>query len=313
MDGLKVAASVALLGLLAACGSKNEASSGQALASVDGKEVTVHQLNAELGRGGASQATRQLLDGLVARQLLVNAARKEKLDSNPSVLAAMERAKDLVLAQSYVQMKLGKPTPPTAQEVDEFYRRHPDWFAQRKQYDFSELVIANASLSNELNELMRGTRPLEEVAGWLNARHIPFTRVQVTKTSMDLPPPMLESLKDMQRGSLFIVREGESAILAALADVKSAPVSPAAAAPQIEQYLMAQRQGEITDRELNRLRAEAKIDYFDKAKALKDASGSAAAAAAPAASNSAAAPAAVSAEAAPPKDDVVARGLGGIK
>ncbi|WP_249777449.1 EpsD family peptidyl-prolyl cis-trans isomerase [Herbaspirillum robiniae] len=299
---LKTAVSIVLLGALAACGSKNEASSGQALASVDGKEITIHQLNAELGRSGAREASKQLLDGLVARQLLVNAARKEKLDSNPSVLADIERAKDLVLAQSYVQMKLSKPARPSQQEVDDFYRQHPDWFAQRKQYEFSELVISNANLSKELNELMTGTRPLEEVAGWLNARNIPFTRLQVVKTSMDLPPPMLEGLKGMERGRLFIVKEGDSAILAALADVKSAPVSQSAAAAQIEQYLVAQGQGRITDQELNRLKADAKIDYFDKAKALKDL------AAAPAATT-----AVQGSGAAAPKDDAVARGLSGIK
>ncbi|WDZ97906.1 EpsD family peptidyl-prolyl cis-trans isomerase [Herbaspirillum sp. WKF16] len=294
---LRIAAGVVLLGLLAACGSKNEASSGQALASVDGKEITVHQLNAELGRGGAREASKQVLDGLVARQLLINAARKEKLDANPAVLANMERAKDLVLAQSYVQMKLGKPARPTPQEIDDFYAKHPQWFAQRRQFEFSELVIGAANLSDELNALMVGTRPLDEIASWLNAKRIPFTRLQVTKTSMDLPPAMLDELKTMERGHLFIVREGESAILASLADVRSAPLSQVAAAPQIEGYLMAQKQGQITDQALNQLRAEAKIDYFDKAKSLKDQ-----------------APAQAAAEpAAPAQGDAVSRGLSGIK
>lgn len=294
--GLKAAACISLLGLLAACGSKNEASSGQALASVDGKEITVHQLNAELGRGGAREANKQVLDGLVARQLLINAAKKEKLDSNPSVLANMERAKELVLVQSYVQMKLSKPARPTQQEIADFYAQHPDWFAQRKQFEFSELVISNANLNKELNELMVGSRPLEEVAAWLSARNIAFTRLQVTKTSMDLPPPMLAELKTMERGHLFIVKEGEAAILTSLADVKNAPLTQIAAAPQIEQYLLAQRQGQITDQAIGNLRAEAKIDYFDKAKTLKDA-----------------APVATAVEPGAAKDDAVARGLSGLK
>ncbi|KAF1043017.1 MAG: hypothetical protein GAK35_02399 [Herbaspirillum frisingense] len=298
--GLKNAAVIALLGLLAACGNKSEVSSSQALASVDGKEITIHQLNAELGRSGAREASKQVLDGLVARQLLVNAARKEKLESNPTVLADMERAKDLVLAQSYVQMKLSKPARPSQQEIGDFYNQHPDWFAQRKQFDFAELVISNANMSDELNKMMVGTRPLEEIASWLNAQRIPFTRMQVTKTSMDLPAPMLDGLKGLERGRLFIVKENDSAILTSLADVKSAPLSQVAAAPQIEQYLMAQRQGEITDRELNRLKSEAKIEYFDKAKTLKDLS---AAPADPAATTGAA----------PARDDAVSRGLSGLK
>lgn len=263
-------AALPLLLVLAACGQQQQAGSGQALASVDGREITIHQLNAELGKGAASQADRQLLDGLVARQLLVNAARKEKLDTNPTVLADMERAKDLVLAQSYAQMKLGKPSPPTRQQVDAFYDQHPDWFAQRQQFEFAELVIDRASVNDELNQLMTGVRPLTEVAAWLQKQHIPFTRLQVSKTSMDLPAPMLAGLKKMERGQLFIVNEGNAAILAALADVRSAPLTREAAAQQIEQYLLAQRQNEITEQAVARLKSEASIVYFDAAGKLKD-------------------------------------------
>ncbi|WP_433694314.1 EpsD family peptidyl-prolyl cis-trans isomerase [Herbaspirillum seropedicae] len=267
---LKSGAALLMLALLAACGKEEQAASGQALASVDGKEITIHQLNAELGKGGAREANKQLLDGLVARQVLVNAARKEKLDADPAVLADMERARDLVLAQSYVQRKLAKPTRPSQQEVSTFYDQHPDWFAQRQQYEFAELVIDRASVNEELTKMMVGVRPLEEVAAWLQKQHIPFTRLQVTKTSMDLPPPMLAGVKKMEKGQLFIVNEGDAAILAALADVRNVPLSRAAATQQIEQYLANQRQGEITEQAVARLKADAKIVYFDSAKTLKD-------------------------------------------
>jgi hypothetical protein len=65
-------------------------------------KITIHQVNNELAKTGGTQVTKQLLDGLVARQLLVNAAKKDKLDTDPAVLADMERSRNLVLAQSYV-------------------------------------------------------------------------------------------------------------------------------------------------------------------------------------------------------------------
>ncbi|MBV8623011.1 MAG: EpsD family peptidyl-prolyl cis-trans isomerase [Herbaspirillum sp.] len=267
---LRTGAALLVLGVLAACGRQAQVSSGQALASVDGQEITIHQLNAELGKGAAREASKQTLDGLVARQLLVNAARKEKLDSNPTVLADMERARDLVLAQSYVQMKLARPSRPTQQDLDAFYDQHPDWFAQRQQFEFAELVIDKASVNEELNKMMAGARPLEDVAAWLQKQHIPFTRLQVTKSSMDLPAPMLEGVKKMEKGQLFIVNEGNVAILAALADVRNAPLSRAAATQQIEQLLFSQRQGEITEQAVARMRSDARIVYFDSAKTLKD-------------------------------------------
>ncbi|MBV5350390.1 peptidyl-prolyl cis-trans isomerase, EpsD family, partial [bacterium] len=62
---------------------------------------------------------------------------------------------------------------------------------------------------------------------------------------------------------LFIITEGERAILNSLVDVKDAPLSLEAVAPQIEQLLANQKSKEATDAELGRLRASAKIEYFN--------------------------------------------------
>jgi EpsD family peptidyl-prolyl cis-trans isomerase len=285
---------------LVACGESKKDGSGQALVNVDGTEVTIHQLNTELSKTGGQQATKQLLDALVARQLFVNAAKKAKMDSDPNVLAELERSRDLVLAQAYIQSKAGSIARPTRDEIENFYRQNPDWFGQRKQYDFYELVINGADMSPELNTLMGTPRPIEEVATWLEAKRINFTRLQVSKTTAELPAPMVAGLKTLSRGGLFVVNEGSSAVLASLMDVKNVPLTLIAATPQIEQYLIGQKQSQATEVELNRLKAEAKIEFFDKAKSLKDLTAQnpgAAATAAPAAA----------------KDSAIGRGLSGLK
>jgi EpsD family peptidyl-prolyl cis-trans isomerase len=71
---------------------------GQALASVNGDEITVLQLNEELQRAGVQAgqqevASKRLLEGLIDRQLLVAEATKEKLDRDPKVVQAIERAR----------------------------------------------------------------------------------------------------------------------------------------------------------------------------------------------------------------------------
>lgn len=67
---------------LSACGDK-EKKPGQSLASVNGKEITILQLNEELQRAGVqsaqqANASKQLLESLIDRQLLQNEAEKEK-------------------------------------------------------------------------------------------------------------------------------------------------------------------------------------------------------------------------------------------
>ncbi|NUT59601.1 peptidyl-prolyl cis-trans isomerase, EpsD family [Herbaspirillum sp. C9C3] len=267
----KALVSAMLLLTLVACGEKKSASSSQVVANVDGQEITIHQVNNELAKTGGSQVTKQLLEGLVARQLLVNAAKKDKLDTDPAVLADMERARNLVLAQSYVASKVKAPTRPLDQEIEDLYRKNPDWFAQRKQYEFGQLVIARNNLTPELNALMNqpGKR-MDEVAAWLDSHRIQYARQQVVKTSADLPPQMNTSLKTMDRGALFVVLEGQTAILTSLQDVKNAPLSLAVATPQIIQYLVTQKQNQASEQLVERLKGEAKIEYSEQAKSFAD-------------------------------------------
>lgn len=307
---VKALVSTMLFVALSACGEKKSASStSQVVAIVDGQEITIHQVNNELAKTGGSQVTKQLLEGLVARQLLVNAAKKDKLDADPAVLADMERARNLVLAQSYVASKLKSPARPLDQEVEDLYRKNPDWFAQRKQYEFGQLVIARSNLTPELNTLMdQPGKRMDEVVAWLDSHRIQYARQQVVKTSADLPPQMNASLKTMERGALFVVLEGQTAILTSLQDVKNAPLSLAVATPQIIQYLVTQKQNQASEQLVERLKGEAKIEYSEQAKSFTDLAAQANASGAEAASQKGAAndPESI-------KKDVISRGVSGFK
>ncbi|NQE48508.1 EpsD family peptidyl-prolyl cis-trans isomerase [Herbaspirillum rubrisubalbicans] len=307
---VKALVSAMLLIGLVACGEKKSASSSsQVVANVDGQEITIHQVNNELAKTGGTEVTKQLLDGLVARQLLVNAAKKDKLDADPAVLADMERARNLVLAQSYVASKLKVPTRPLDQEVEDLYRKNPDWFAQRKQYEFAQLIIAGSNLTPELNALMdQPGKRLDDVATWLDAHHIQFARQQVIKTTADLPPQMNASLKNMERGSLFVVIEGPTAILTSVQDVKSTPLSLAVATPQIVQYLVTQKQNQASEQLVENLRKDAKIEYSDQAKSFKDMNAQAAKA-----NPNAGAAGATGKDPEKVKNDAISRGVAGFK
>ncbi|MBW3512483.1 EpsD family peptidyl-prolyl cis-trans isomerase [Janthinobacterium sp. NKUCC06_STL] len=269
---------------LSACGNK-EKKAGQALASVNGEEITVLQLNEELQRAGVqapqqAAASKQLLESLIDRQLLQNEAAKEKVDRDPKVMQAIERAKALIVAQAYMQKRIGAATRPSKAEVEEYFTKNPLFFSQRKQFDLRELVIPTAALNDELKAVMDRAKSLEDVAQWLDEHKIAFGRTQVSRTSADLAPELSGKLQSMPKGQLFIVREGERSLLIALADIKDSPVGLDAAAPQIEQFLANKKNKDAAEAELKRLRASAKIEYFNKDAA---ASASATAAAAPAA------------------------------
>ncbi len=300
--GLALSLSVSLS--LSACGGKAPRE-GQALASVNGEEITAMQLTEELQRanvapGEQEAVSRQLLEALIDRQLLHNEAVREKLDRDPKVVQAIERARALIIAQAYMQKKVGGIDKPSAAEVAQYYRDHPDFFARRKQFDMQQLVLDTRDLSEQAKQAADSARSLDDMAAWLDAGKVKYVRTQASRTTSDLSPEVSSKLKSIAPGRLFVVREGARSMLVSIAEIKDRPASLALAAPQIEKFLMAKRSKEGAEAELARLRTVARIDYLNKSMAP--------AAGAQSAKAGAAAPPATQAS-----DAATARGVAGLK
>jgi peptidyl-prolyl cis-trans isomerase C len=246
-----------------------DAKPGQALASINGHEVTVLQLNEELQRLGVSPqqrqvAGKQVLQALVDRELLESEAAKEKLDRDPRVMQAIERARSLIIAQAYMQKRLGEPVPPSQAEIESYFNSNPLFFANRKQFAMNELIIAASELTPQVRAAADSASSLDEVADFLDAHDIRYGRAQVTRSTADLNAALSRKLLGMPKGQLFVVREGDRAMLIAIAEVRDAPVTLDIAAPQIRNYLLSKKQKELAAAEIQRLRANAKIAYLNK-------------------------------------------------
>ncbi|MES3020119.1 MAG: EpsD family peptidyl-prolyl cis-trans isomerase [Pseudomonadota bacterium] len=261
--GLLLLASALALG---GCGER-ERKAGQALASVNGTEITVLQLNEELALAGVpatrqEAASKQLLEALIERQLLQHEAAREKLERDPKVMQAIERAKALIVAQAWLQKRIGQVARPTKAEVQEYYLKHPQFFSNRTQFDLKQLVLATADLDAPLKRAADAASSLDEVAAWMETHKVRFARGQVSRTSSDLPPELAAKLAGMPKGQLFIIKEGERSMLITVVDTREAPVSLEVASGQIEQFLFNKKNKEAADAELKRLRAGAKIEYL---------------------------------------------------
>ena len=265
----KLFAAMSVFLLLAACGPKPDATPGQSLASVNGVEITVLQLNDELARAGVGAAgqeaaSKQLLQALIDRQLLQSEAAREKLDRDPKVMQAIDRARALIVAQAWLQKRLGNLAPPTAADIEAYYNAHPQFFDKRQQFSMDQLQLPAAALTPALKQVVGDARSLDEVLSWLAANHVQAGRSHVARSTADLAPALVTRLLAMRNGQLFAVQEGERALVVALLDIQQAPVMLAVARPQIEQFLRKQRQKESATAELTRLRADAKIAYLNK-------------------------------------------------
>ena len=305
---------------LAGCGDKDEATetkTGQALASVNGEEITVMQLNEEMMRANVQPqqqeaARKQLLQVLIDRTLLEEEAEKEKLDRDPKVVQAVERAKSLIIAQAWLQKHVGNVPKPTRQEVEAYYNQNPQFFTNRQQFNMAQVSIAARDYSDEVKAAADSAKSLDEMAAFLDSKGIRFGRGEMVRTTSDLPAAMSGRLAQMDKGKLFIVKELDRTLFLTLNDVKDAPVALNTAAPQIEQFLLNKKNKEAAEAQLARLRTAAKVEYLNGAPpgpaTPAGAPGATATAAAPAATAVAAAP-----EAAQPADAAIARGVSDLK
>lgn len=256
---------------LVGCGDKGHGNnSSQSLVSVNGKEITVHQLNEELGRANVQPAqkeaaSKQILSALVDRQLLEQAALKAKVDRDPNVMQAIERAKSQIVAQAYLQSKVASITKADKAEVESFYKQNPALYAERKLVEMEQLLIDSKQVNEEFKSALGGFKSLQDVAVWLDGKGIQYDRGEVARSVAELPPQISERLKDARKGQLFVIGMGPRTMLVLMDQIKDSPVSFVDAASQIEQILLNKKRKEAGEAELSKLRAEAKIEYFDKA------------------------------------------------
>ena len=241
---------------------------GQALVSVNGKEVTMLQLNEEIKRANVrpeqyEAASKQLLESLIVRQLILDEAIQNKLDRTPDVMQARDRANAQVIAQAYMQGIVSKIAKPTQAEIDEYFQKHPEFFSQRKQFDLITVRVATKDLSSELKKTIDAAKSVDQVVTWLDKNKVPYLRSLASRSSTDLPPQMAKMLQEKSKDTIFIVNEQENSLLISVNAIKDSPITLAAAAPQIERFLLNQKYKEATDAEVTRLRAAAKIEYLN--------------------------------------------------
>ncbi|HWT72339.1 MAG TPA: EpsD family peptidyl-prolyl cis-trans isomerase [Oxalicibacterium sp.] len=267
----RMAAALMVVLALSACGNKQKAAS-QSIVRINDDEITVHQLNAELERVNSPAVSKKdVLDGLIARQLLIDQAEKKKIDRDPRVMQAIERAKEQILAQAYLQTKMNNLQKPSENDIRDFYEKNPQLFAQRKQFDTRELNIDTRDLSPELVAKMNSAHSLDEVQSWLQAHQVKFTPVDATRSTAELPAEVTKAIAKMAPGSLFTVKQGDKSQLIELQEIRNVPLTLDVARPKIVEFLMLQKSKEAADAEISRLRAAAKIEYLNKSEvALQD-------------------------------------------
>lgn len=268
---------VAVALALSSCGDGGVKNApNQIAARVNGREISVHQVNSAIARGGdvppgqAGQATAAALERVIEQELLVQEALKAKLDRDPQVMKAIEDARRTILAKAYIERAAGAAPKENRQDIGKFYKENPALFERRRVYRVHELVVAAPQERIETLKAAAGeARNLSDVAGWLKSQDLPFTDLATSRPAEQIPLDILQRVFEMRDGQIAVFPTARGASVIQLLQSGDAPLSERQAAPLIEQFLLNRRRLEFARAETRRLRDQATIEYvgkFDRAR-----------------------------------------------
>ncbi len=193
------------------CGSKDgKLDKGQVVASVDGDEITIFELNAEVQAAQAQAGTdRKLaeqlaLQRIIERKILAKVAREQKLDKTPAFLIQQRRADELILTTMLRDKIAGGVAQPTEAEITQYQAAHPDRFAQRKIYSIEQIVFPPPSSAEKFKQFAP-LKTLDQLAAKLTADGTQFRRAPTQLDTAALPPEIAGKIAALPAAEMFIL------------------------------------------------------------------------------------------------------------
>lgn len=229
-----------LTAMLAACSSSGDAPSGQVVATVDGKEITLSELRSELGGAQAPMPVQQAaLQRIIMRKILAEAARKDGLEKSAEGAIARQRAEELALIQQ-MEASLTKKVPQVSDsEAADYVRDNPSAFAGRRVLTVEQLSVPKVDA-----QVIEAVKPLEtmgEIRNLLDSRKLGYNRGFSQVDTMTIPAQAATQLDSMTVGSVYVVNGNGGMIVNAIREISPAPLQGDVANKAAKNFLMFQR------------------------------------------------------------------------
>lgn len=254
-----------LISALVLAGCQKEAT-GQVAAVVNGEEITLQEVNNELGQvqipeGVDEKQVRQAaLQRVVERRLLAQAAREDGLDKSPEFLVRQRQLEDALLVQLLGQ-RLGRTTAvPEGSAVETFMRENPAVFTGRTILNVDRIQFPMPADANKLRAL-ENDHSMEEVAASLREMGIQFNRGAAQMDSAQLGQERLARIRALPNGEPFVIPEGGVVTVAVITGETPQPVTGDNARPVAVQMMRNQSLTQAMRSRLEAEKAEAEIEY----------------------------------------------------
>lgn len=270
---LSLAVGAAVLCLFAGCGKQEEPPAPAPVAAgvaarINGEVISFDQVRDIDGAQGADEVNPVVVDRLVDMTLLAQAARSLGLDKDPEVARRLDASARVILARAYLERATADvASAPSADEVRNYYDKHPELFAQRRIFQLREVSTAwPVSGAEELKRSLQSARGALEVDRQLAAKGLQFSERQLMEPAERLPLSAVKQIAQLAPGRSIVLVDAEAAVgrpgrarVLTLVSSRSMPRTMAEASPAIEAFLLNEKRRTAGREHVAELRARAQV------------------------------------------------------
>jgi EpsD family peptidyl-prolyl cis-trans isomerase len=176
----------------------NKAPTGQVVATLDGQEITVLEVNAELQgtpippNMSRRDAEKLALENIITRRMLSKAAEEREVNKRPEFLLQERRAAEQLRVQALARDIAGKVVTPTRDEAEKFIAENPYLFANRTFFIMDQIQFLRPENVDKLG--LEGAKTMPEVEAILNANSIQFRRQPASLDTLSANPAFVKEV-----------------------------------------------------------------------------------------------------------------------
>lgn len=249
--------------LLVGCDKTPE---GQVAAVVNGEEITLQEINAEIGSAtipsgaDAKQIQRNALNRIVERRLLAQSAKKDGLDKTPEYLIKSRQIDDALLVQLLGQRAEKTFQVPDQRAIDSYMAENPSMFSARKMYTVDRIQFAIPADMAQLKTL-EDDHSMAAVASKLTSLGIKFERGAAKMDSAQLGQQRLEQILALPEGEPFVIPENGMVTVAVITGESPVPANSVDMGQLATQALRNKALTKSLQDRLKQARAKSEIKY----------------------------------------------------
>lgn len=246
----------------------NKEATGQVAAVVNGDEITLQEINAELGSANIPEGVdkkvvqQAALQRIIERRLLAQTAEEEGLDKTPEFLIRERQLRDALLIQLMGQKAERSQKVPDQQAIDTFIAESPAMFGNRQVFTVDRIQFPMPADPSKLQQL-KDDHSMAAVATRLQQLGVDFQRDSAQLDTAKLGDERLKQIQTLPAGEPFVLTENGMVMVGVITGERSAPLAGTEARPLAVKALQSKQFEDSMQQRMKQAKAAADIKYQD--------------------------------------------------